>query len=101
MGAVHDDETAGDGLITDAVLTLAAAVLSWLSGLLPVATITLPSAADLSTWMGTYAGPFDKLIPLSEMLTFAVVLLTVWVPSALTYTVVVWVYKHLPFFGRG
>lgn len=88
-------------MIVDAILAFGSAILGWLSGLLPTATITLPSTTDVSSWFGTYAAPFDKIFPLFEATTFAVILLTVWIPSAGVYTLVVWSYKHLPFFGKG
>lgn len=101
MAVVADDKALGVDVIFDSILAFCTATLGWLSGLLPPATITLPSTTDVSAWFGTYAAPFDKIIPLYEATIFATLLLTVWLPSAGIYTIVVWAYKHMPVFGKG
>lgn len=88
-------------MILDGIFFALGSLMRWVAGLLPVGTLTLPSAADVGTWIGTYGGPFDKVIPLHEAVLFAVILLTVWVPSMVVYTLTLWAYKHLPVLGKG
>lgn len=88
-------------MITDAVVSLVASFLGLLGAALPVDSLDLPSGSSIASAIGTYAGPFDRFLPLSEAATFLHLVFSVWLPIALAYSVAKWVYRHLPVFGKG
>lgn len=89
-------------MITATIFALFELVLNTVSSSLPVGPLLgLPSTGAVADAIGTYGGPFDKIIPLNEMLTFVNLWLGVWVPAALVYVTVFWVYMHIPVIGKG
>lgn len=88
-------------MITEAIFLLFSAVLDGLASLLPVGTLDMPDLSGVGGWFGTYAGPLDHWFPVYETAQFLIVLVTVWMPAAITYQVTVWIYKHLPVLGKG
>ena len=88
-------------VIVEAVFSLVKGIIDWIAGLLPDGTIILPSPSDVGTFIGTRAGPFDKILPVTEAVEFAVIFITIWVPAAVTYQLAVWAYKHFPVLGKG
>ena len=88
-------------MLTDAVFGRIVDLLNWLSGLLPLGSLSLPSPQDIGTAVGQYGGPFDKIIPLAEAATCGYVLLTVWLPVSVVYTIAMFVFTHMPFIGKG
>ena len=88
-------------MITDAILGKIADVLTWLAGLLPLGGLNLPPYQDISTLIGTYTGPFDKILPMSEAMTFAYIFFAVWLPTSIAYTIAMFVFTHMPFIGKG
>jgi len=93
-------------MIVEAVIS----VLSWAFTFL---ADSLPAISDAPWSPGQWAwedyrdqfasmlGPYETVMPLSELFAFLDFLLTVWVPAALTFTISKWVYAHMPLIGKG
>lgn len=88
-------------MIVGLILKLVSAILDGFVSLLPIGSLALPAASNLADLIGEHAGPIDSLIPLHESVEFMVIMLTVWLPAIVTYTLITWGYKHLPVFGKG
>lgn len=88
-------------MIVEGILAVFGLVMSWLGSLLPLDTLDLTAVGSLGGWVGERMGPADQVLPMVELAQFLVIVLTVWMPAALTYTVVKWIYRHLPFVGKG
>jgi len=90
-------------VITNGILAVFGAIISFVGDLLPSSTLTgLPSSiTDLGTTIGEKAGPINKFFPLHELFTFLVIVFLYWLPAVLIYQLVFWIYKHLPVVGAG
>jgi hypothetical protein len=88
-------------VITEAILGLLAWVIEGVAGALSPGTLGLPSASGISASVGEYAGPIDNWLPLSEAAFAIAFVVTVWLPVAATYSLVMWVYTHIPVLGAG
>jgi hypothetical protein len=88
-------------VIVDAILALCSAVVDFIVGLLPDDDLELPGVSTLTAWIGEYTGPADRFLPMSEAMTALEMMLSVYLPVALTYTVTKWIYRHLPVLGKG
>lgn len=87
-------------MIVDALLSVIGVILSLFGSLLPDADLDFNDSLNVSSYFA-FAGPVDKFFPLAELLFFLDLMVSVWMPAALAYTVVKWVYRHLPVIGKG
>lgn len=88
-------------MIVDAILSLVSLLLDGLAAVLPVDTLDLPDGSTIGASFSTYAGPANRFLPIAEALTFLTLLVNLWLPIALAYSVTFWIYRHLPLFGKG
>lgn len=88
-------------MITEGVLAVLALFSRWLERLLPVSTLNLEAVGSIGDWVGEKMGPADQVLPMREAAQGLVIVTGVWMPAALTYTVVKWIYRHLPVVGKG
>ena len=88
-------------MITDAVFGLVAALMGLITSPLPVSTITIPAAGSIASTVAGWCGPLNQYVPMYEMAFGMVIVVTIFMPVALTYSVVSWAYKHIPFVGGG
>lgn len=89
-------------MIGELLLKVLGSLLGWLADLLPEAELPwLDHLEDFGHDLGIHFGPFDRFLPILEMSQFLIIFLGVWMPAVAVYTVVKWVYKHLPLLGKG
>jgi len=92
-------------VVVDAVIALAALLLSGLAAVMPTLDSAWSSARpDFDDWgsaLGERVGPIDSLIPMSEVFSLLDVTFTYVLPAVVLYSVVHWVYAHLPMVGKG
>lgn len=88
-------------MITGAVLRVLALVLGWFASMLPSGELVISVSDSWSSWITSYAGPLDRWFPVKETFQALVIFFAVWMPSMVTYTVVHWIYRHLPVLGKG
>lgn len=88
-------------MITAAILSLVSVILRFVTAPLPTDTLDLSVISDVGDLFAEYAGPANAFLPMHELALFLVVFFGVWLPAALIYTVVKWIYRHLPLIGKG
>lgn len=88
-------------MIVGLLIRALGALLDWVSGPLPTASISLSLSSSLGELIGERAGPLDQVIPLVPMAQCLVLTCSVVLPAYAIYTLTVWLYKHLPLFGKG
>jgi hypothetical protein len=90
-------------VIVGAVLTLLRLIIAGLNALLPTATLTgIPSSiSNLATTIGTNLGAINPYFPAAELFTYLGWLWLYWLPGVLAYSIVFWIYQHLPVVGNG
>jgi len=88
-------------MITDALIAAAQWVVVTLVGLLPdaVGSLSVPSGSSVVSSLGGWAGPFDRYAPLSEACTMIEFVIIYMFPTALVYTIAVYVWARIPFIG--
>lgn len=86
-------------MITDAVLWVLASLLTLVTAPLPTSSLDLPSATGIGSWIGTNAGPVDAYLPVVEIATGLMLIVTVWLPAAATYLLLIWAYRAIPVVG--
>lgn len=90
-----------DLVITDALIGLLAAFVSFIAGLLPVSVLDLPSGSEIAATVGPWIGPVNRFVPVEEIFVGLEIMLNVWLPVAIVYVTVNWIYRHIPFLGGG
>lgn len=88
-------------MIIDALFSVIGTVLQLLADALPESTLDLPVLSDIGGWFGEYAAPLDRWFPVTETAVFLDLVVTIWMPAALAYSIAHWVYSHLPVIGAG
>lgn len=91
-----------DGNVADSVLGVLATFFGFIVGLLPEVVEDLGDwNAGVGTWLISASAPVRAVLPLDW--TFVVIAFTVTIvwPAVLVYRVTFWIYKHLPWLGKG
>jgi hypothetical protein len=91
-------------VIPKLLLELIELILDGISLLIP--DVDLPSSVttlvdDFGPIVVGYLFALNGLLPVAELATFAGWVMTLYLPAAVTYAVVRWLYSHIPVLGKG
>jgi hypothetical protein len=86
-------------VITEAIIDGALSFLQFLFSAFPDDSLTYPDLAGIGTTMGNMVGPFNTILPASELAETMGLTLTVVVPAMLVYRLSMFVWGKIPVLG--
>lgn len=88
-------------MIFGALLNLLGLLIGWLSDKLETAPDMIPFTGSLGAIAGEYVGPFDVILPISQLVDMVILIVAAWLPGVILFQLAEWAYRHIPMIGNG
>lgn len=89
-------------MIIEALLAIVLLILQGLGAVLPDVPISFEDElADFADFVGANLGGLNGFLPITETAVAITYALTVYLPFAVAFVTVRWIYAHIPVVGKG
>jgi len=89
-------------MITNLVLWLIQSAAAVVFALLPTHTLGIfVGVEDTAMTIASYMGPVDTVLPAYETMVAVGVVILIWLPAVVAYSLANWIYRHVPVLGGG